>query len=142
MLYIEREGLERPYSELYGPGPGIPPDQATSAQFGFRRASLMVDEVLRLWARYYQANLLARALRRVRQRSLEAPDEPVTQEIKKNVAYQLRTKFQYDVSDSAELISDVKRGEEYGANLERRLGRRQSTQEDGDETSPPANHRE
>ena len=133
MLYVERDGLERPYSELYGPGSGIPQGEAESAQFGFRRASMMVDEVFRLWVNYYDVKNLASAVRRVRRRSLETPNASLTTDIMKNVSYGLRKKFQYEVTDSAELISDVERGEAYAEALDSRLRDVQRAQGDDDE---------
>ena len=132
MLYVEREGLERPYSELYGPGPGIPQGQAASAQFGFRRAYMMVEEVLRLWVRYYGVSGLARAVRRVRRSHLEKPSASVTKDILATVSYRLRKELGYAVTDAAELIADVERSEQYKEELDRGLSESQGTQGDID----------
>ena len=133
MVYIERDGLERPYSELYDPqGPGIPLAQVDSARFGFRRASMMVEDVVRLWVEYYGVNGLARAVRRVRRSYLENPHERVTTDILRRAAYRLRKDFGYKVTDLAELVSDVKRSEEHKEALDRRLRESQTTQGDDD----------
>ena len=117
-LYVEREHVERAYADLCGNG--IPKDQAYSAQFGFRRWTMMADEVIELWVRHYRTKGLAMAVRRVRRERLEVAGPHVRKEILSRVASRLRTEFSYRV-DAAALISDLDRSESYREAMDTRL---------------------